>query len=68
MFLWERFCEQVSSRSTFPRNPLDAEILKDTSNYREVGDIMGARALIFITIGGYSCATKGMQQLLITKL
>jgi hypothetical protein len=55
MFLG-KICEQVSSRSTFQETPSDAEILKDTSNYRvfEVGDIMGARASYFHKSGGYS--------------
>lgn len=52
----------------FQESPSDAEILKDTSNYRvfEVGDIMGARASYFHkSIGGYSAVRpRRMQQLI----
>jgi len=52
----------------FQESPSDAEILKDTANYRvfEVGDIMGARASYFHkSIGGYSAVRpRRMQQLI----
>ena len=52
----------------FQESPADAEILKDTSNYRvfEVGDIMGARASYFHkSIGGYSAVRpRRVQQLI----
>jgi hypothetical protein len=52
----------------FQESSSDAEILKDTSNYRvfEVGDIMGARASYFHkSIGGYSAVRpRRMQQLI----
>lgn len=52
----------------FQESPSDAEILKDTANYRvfEVGDLMGARASYFHkSIGGYSAVRpRRMQQLI----
>ncbi|MFV8346634.1 YfhO family protein [Flavobacterium sp. ZB4P13] len=52
----------------FQESPSDAEILKDTANYRvfEVGDLMGARASFFHkSIGGYSAVRpRRMQQLI----
>ena len=52
----------------FQESPSDAEILKDTTNYRvfEVGDIMGARASYFHkSIGGYSAVRpRRVQQLI----
>ena len=51
----------------FTETPTDAQILKDTSNYRvfEVADVLGARASYFHkSIGGYSAVRpRRMQQL-----
>lgn len=62
------FVSKYQVEAPFQESPSDAEILKDTSNYRvfEVGDIMGARASYFHkSIGGYSAVRpRRMQQLL----